>query len=178
MGAGWKRDQLKNTRCQTRYWIRVWLITKGMSHLCQRNHRHQCNDSSLSLLWNHPSLSSSSSPSLFLCFPGFSTAFFFDRTLAVDEDDTASWPQLVDQHCYTSVWSKHSQGQDCLSTCFAKLVQSQETNSSTCVVYQRYTIHLYKTRINCLSVINVLRSSLKEWGQHWHCMTSFPQMLT
>lgn len=87
------------------------------------------------------------SPSPFLCFPGFSRAFFFDRTLTLGEDDTASWPQPVYQHCYTSVWSKHSQGQDCLSTCFAKLVQSQEANSSTCVVYQSYTIQLYKSII-------------------------------
>lgn len=66
-------------------WEREWLIRKGMSHLCQKNHRHYGNDCSVSNTLNH-TLSCSCHPFLLhnacLCCPLLSYQWTLSLLLA------------------------------------------------------------------------------------------------
>lgn len=120
-----------------------------MSHLCQRNHRHHCNDRSVSNTLNHPlPLVVSSYHTMAVSFsppsPVLPMGVVVSPTLAEHSSLTGHWfwtgmIQLADHGWWTSTASpvfgaNTHRGQDCLSSCFAKSVQSQEANSTESTV--------------------------------------------
>lgn len=95
---------------------------------------------------------------LLFLFPNISRAFFTDSTLVLDRVGPASWPWLMDQHCTTSVWSKHV-----VLTWFVKV---------TLFTYAKswWFFFFFATAVLCITI--------KELGPWWQCTTFLPQMLS
>lgn len=99
---------------------REWLISQGMSHLCQRNHRRHCNDRSPPIFLNHPSLLSYLSLTLSVSF----LSYWWKLTLLTPSID----------------WLHH-----CKSASTLVLPNQYKAMKQIPELYEAYTVQVHKT---------------------------------